>query len=139
MQSQKNSIEHSGNIQSIDNNYIYVKIKSHSACAACHIKGVCNASEMEEKIIEVKHASAYKYKTGDEVIVVLDESLGYTALILGYLLPFLILMLVLITLMSLFENELLAGLVSLVILFPYYLILLLNKKRLRKKFEFRIK
>ena len=45
-------IYHSGIISEINKEKILVSIISHSACASCKVKGMCNVSEMKEKIIE---------------------------------------------------------------------------------------
>ena len=47
-----NTIEHQGIIVSIDNNIAHVRIEQTSACASCHVKSMCGASEKAEKIIE---------------------------------------------------------------------------------------
>lgn len=133
------NIEHQGTVQSTNHEYVYVKILSQSACASCHAKGLCSISEMKEKVIEVLRTPGSVYKEGDEVTVIMEESLGVTALILGYLIPFVVLMTVLLTSMALTKNELLSGILSTVILIPYYYILSLFKSRLKNKFVFRIK
>ena len=46
-------IYHSGIISEINKEKILVSIISHSACASCKVKGMCNVSEMKEKIVEV--------------------------------------------------------------------------------------
>lgn len=138
MSSEKN-ISHDGIVLSTDASHVNVGIMSQSACASCHAKGFCSAGDMQEKIVEVKTTDASSYKAGELVVVYMEESLGFSALILGYLLPFVVLMAVLITAMSLTGNELLSGLLSLVVLLPYYIALYLNRDRLRKRFDFRIK
>ena len=49
------------------------------------------------------------YAVGEEVNVVMSQSQGFRAFFLGYLLPFLIIMFILITLTALGVKELLAG------------------------------
>ncbi len=129
-------ISHEGIIDRIENDVIFVRILNKSACASCHSNGVCSVSEMAEKLIEV-HDKGSKYTTGQTVNVILDRTLGNKAVVLGYLLPFIILMITLITASS-FMNELLAGLAAVAILIPYYLFLFLFKERLSKTFSFRI-
>ena len=46
-----NTIEHQGFIIEINNNIAHVRIEQTSACASCHVKSVCGASEKSEKII----------------------------------------------------------------------------------------
>ncbi len=132
------NIEHTGIVQDITDTVIYVKILSQSACAACHAKTICGMSEMKEKLIEVERVNQ-NIQIGDEVTVLLKESLGFKALFLGYLAPFIILFVILIALISYTANELLSGLCALSSLVPYYIILFLFKSKIRKEFKFIIK
>ena len=65
--------------------------------------------------------------------------MGFTALFLGYVLPLLIVIACLLILTSIKVSELLSGLTSVAILIPYYLTLFLFRKRVNKKFSFRLK
>ena len=47
-----NTIEHQGIITSIENDIAHVKIEQISACASCHVKSMCGASEKADKIID---------------------------------------------------------------------------------------
>jgi len=129
-------IVHDGIIDRIENKTVFVRIISQSACASCHSKTMCSVSEMTEKIIEIKEMVS-GHEVGQSVNVVLDRSLGDRAVLLGYFVPFCILMLTLL-ISSSFLNELWAGLLSVAVLFPYYLLLYLFKNRLSKTFSFHI-
>jgi len=48
-----NNIEHPGVVTSITNEFITVEILNKSACAACHAKGVCIASDESIKTIDI--------------------------------------------------------------------------------------
>lgn len=135
----KENIEHDGIVERISDEHVHVRIVVLSACAACHAKSMCNMSEMEAKVIDVRKDPSHAYAVGEHVSVILEESLGYRALFLGYLLPFLVLMAVLILSTIITGNELISGLLALAVLVPYYIILLMNKEKLKRKFEFRIK
>ncbi len=54
-------ITHSGTIQQIDGNKVYVKIQAQSACATCHAKGSCTVADMSDKMIEVFNIAPDKY------------------------------------------------------------------------------
>lgn len=131
------TITHQGIIDSIALDSINVRIVSASACSACHAKGACNASDMQEKMIEVNPGSK-EVKVGEWVTIVSKESMGFKALFLGYVLPFLLVLLTLIigTLASLKEYT--AGLISLAVLIPYYATLYLTKDIIKKSFIFEI-
>lgn len=131
------SIEHKGRIESIDANKISVNFLALSGCASCHAKGVCSAADMQEKSVEVFDFTN-QYTIGEEVNVILKQSLGFRALLLGYVLPFILVLLILIILTAISDNEAVAGLSALSVLVPYYLILFLLKDKIRKKFTFAI-
>jgi len=67
-------IIHEGIIDRIENDTIFVRILSKSACSACHSKSMCNVSEMTEKLVEVQD-SVSDYKAGQEVNIILDQTL----------------------------------------------------------------
>lgn len=129
------SIEHKGRIETIDGNNINVSILSMSGCASCHAKGVCSASDMQEKIVEV-YDITNQYQVGEEVNVVLKLSLGFRALFLGYVLPFLLVLLILIVLTEITNNEAKSGIGALSVLVPYYISLYILRNKIRKKFTF---
>ena len=131
------TIEHDGVIKKIDNNHIEVSIISKASCASCSVKGVCTASDVEEKIVEINDNSN-DYKEGEHVTIYYKQSLGFRALFLGYILPFLILMVVLITLLQLNVNEAIAGVSALSTLIPYYISIYLLRNKLKETFSFSI-
>ena len=65
--------------------------------------------------------------------------MGMMAVLLAFVLPFVLLIFSLFLLMALIENELYAALLSLAVLIPYYFVLWLNKTRLKQQFSFTIK
>ena len=138
MISQKDNIEHQGIINEITDSTIFISVIAQSACASCHAKGMCNVAEMKEKIVEVSNNN-YDYQIGETVTVVLEKSLGMKAVFYGYFLPFLIVLLSLIILISTTKNEGLSGLVSVSLIIPYYIFLYYNKDKMKSKFEFKIK
>jgi sigma-E factor negative regulatory protein RseC len=135
----KNSgiINHEGIVQKTGDTSVFVAISSSTACSGCHAEGSCNMSGSEEKIIEV--TGKYNVLPGDRVTILMKQSMGYVALFLGYLLPLISVIAVLITLIALGVSELTAGLLSLAILIPYYLILFVFRSRINEKFTLTLK
>ena len=131
------SISHQGVVESVLSDKITVRIMSVSACSTCHASGVCNASDQQEKIIEAL-PNGKPIKPGDWVTVTAKESMGFKALFLGYLLPFLLVMAALIITTSLSFKEIWAGLISLGVLVPYYAVLYFRRERINKSFVFEI-
>ncbi len=136
---QENCIYHSGIVKEITPQTIFVSIISASACSSCHSKGLCNLSEIQEKVVEVSNKENYNLKKGDMVQLEMQSNLGTKAVILGYVLPFVLLITCLITLTTLDIEEGLAAIISLLTLIPYYLILYLYRKKLKKQFMFTLK
>lgn len=132
-------VTHTGRISQITDKEIKVSIISQSACAACHAKGACSASDMAEKEIDVPWFGTHAYAVGDEVVVELAQNQGIKAVLLGYIVPFFVLLISLLVFIGLGENEGIAGLLSLLMLIPYYVILSRLKKYMSATFEFRIK
>lgn len=139
MASPQPNIEHPGIIQTLTGTKATVSILSQSACSSCHSKSYCSMSEMAEKIVEVDLPPGSSFQIGQQVTITLRQNLGYKALFLGYLLPFLILLLSLIILLQLTQNELLSGLLSVALMFPYYGILYLRREQVKQQFRFFIK
>ncbi|MDD4671562.1 MAG: SoxR reducing system RseC family protein [Bacteroidales bacterium] len=131
------TVDHHGSVQEVTTNNITVKIISQSACAACHAKGACGLSDTTEKIVVV-HKPNHGYTVGQDVKVILRQSLGFKALTLGYLFPFLLMVLVLIMLTVLGVGELKAGLLSLATLVPYYIVLHLFNSKISRLLTFDI-
>jgi sigma-E factor negative regulatory protein RseC len=131
-------IDHAGVIEHIEGDRAHVRIMSESACAACHAKGACSAADQEEKFIDVSLPGG-DYHEGEPVRVEVSRYLGLKAVALGYVYPFLLLMVVLIILVVTGVSELKAGLFALLSLLPYYLLLYLMRKRIESNFTFSIK
>jgi sigma-E factor negative regulatory protein RseC len=131
-------ITHDGFINSINKDIINVRIITHAGCVSCSAKSSCSVSEIEEKIVEVRNTGLKNFKVGDAVVVALNQNQGFVAVFIGYILPFFVLLFTLIFMLSLTDNEGLAGLISLSMLIPYYLIVYLFRKQIRNRFSFRI-
>ena len=131
----QNTIEHQGVIISINNKIAHVKIEQTSACASCHVKTMCGASEKSEKIIEA-HIYDDSLKIGDSVIVIGQKSLGVQAVLLAYVLPFCIMIATMFVANALTSNELIIGFCALISLLPYLVALRLMRKKIQAKFQF---
>jgi len=131
------TIEHKGIIDSISEGKVKVRFTALSACASCHAKAYCSASEMEDKIVEVDGSPAV-FRPGEPVNINLSLSQGYKALLIGYVYPFLLVFSSLVILSVAGIRELYAGLISLSLLLPYYLVTAFLKERIDKKFQFTI-
>lgn len=133
-----NKIKHSGVIENILGDSVQVRIVQTSACAACKVAGYCNASESKEKLVDVYHADTRHLKVGDVVTVTASTQVAAQALLLGFGLPFVVLVAVLIAVLLITGNEGAAALSGLAALVPYYAVLFLFRNRIRDKLSFSI-
>ena len=133
-----NKISHSGVIERIEGDCVKVRIVQTSACAACKVASHCNASESKEKIVNVICCDTAKYATGQEVVVSASKEVANRALLLGFGIPLLLLIGVLLIVLRLTGDEGVAALASLGALIPYYVILWLLRDSIRQQVSFRI-
>ena len=130
-------IRHKGVVESMANGVVRVKILQTAACAQCRAANHCSASESKEKLIDVYDSQA-SCRVGDEVVVSASTATGMRAVLLGFGIPFVLLVVVVWLLMSLTGNEPLSALCGLFSLVPYYALLYLLRHRLRRELSFSI-
>lgn len=130
-------IEHQGRVEAVIDQLLRISIVPQAACVSCSAKGACTAADTEQKYIDVPQTNP-PLAAGQQVLVYMQQSQGTRALWFGYLLPFVVLMGVLISASALLNNELVAGLLALGSLAPYYGILYLLRGQLARQFQFRV-
>ena len=132
-------ISHAGIVESIGEGCVQVRILQTSACAACKVAGHCHASESKEKIVDVFNVGDVSHlKVGDSVVVTASRDVANRALLLGFGVPFLILVSVLVIMLQLVSEEGLAALAALAALLPYYGLLYLMRDRIQQKMAYSI-
>ncbi len=132
----RNNISHSGVVDSIEEGCVHVRIVQTSACAACKVAGYCNASESKEKVVDVFTADARRYAKGQAVTVVASRDVAGRALLLGFGLPFVVMVAVLVIVLQVTGNELWAASAGILALAPYYGVLYVVRNRIRDKLSF---
>jgi sigma-E factor negative regulatory protein RseC len=130
-------IAHEGIVEESDGQRVRIRITADAACADCHARGACSIAEEPDKTL-ILPLSGAPYARGQKVKVILERSLGFRALFLGYVFPFLLVVAILLLMTGLSADELTSGLVSLSVLIPYYVILRIFRDRIDKKFEFKL-
>jgi sigma-E factor negative regulatory protein RseC len=135
----KNEIRHSGRILEITPDFTTVQIVVSSACSSCHAKAMCGMSEDEEKVIMVPTDPYAEHKVGDEVQVMTKMSMGMKAVWISYVIPLAILLILILSLSSVFESEAVTGLASVSGVGLYYFVIWLLRDRLKNEFVFYIK
>ena len=131
-------IKHNGIVERVEGSHLVVRIVQTSACAACSAKGLCNASESKEKLIDVYEVKD-TYQVGEEVVLCGTTSMGMRAVLLAFGIPVLLLLVVLFIAMKVTDgNSLIAALAALIAIVPYYGMVYLYRDRLNKTFSFTI-
>ena len=131
-------IEHAGVIHQIDGRHIRVQILQESACSSCHAKGACSAADMKDKFVDIE-SDGSDYKVGEQVTLCGQSSMGLFAVLLAFVIPFLIILLTLFILKNYIDNEAISGSIALGTLLPYFIILSFFNSRLKSKLKFQIK
>ena len=132
----KNTFVHSGVVSRIKGDSVTVTLEQNIHCEACHAKGSCGVSESENKEVEILNFKD-SFNINEPVNVVLKKALGLKAVFWAYVFPF-ILMFTTLIVASIFTEEWVAGLVSLFVLIPYYILLYFLKNTFKKVFEISI-
>ncbi len=132
-------IKHTGVVESVDSDHMRVRILQTSACAGCKAASFCNASEKKEKLIDIyDQASILGHKRGDNVVISADANTGTRAVVIGFGLPFIVLVTALVVAYSLTHSETIAAGVGIIALVPYYFVIYILREKLRKEFSFTI-
>jgi sigma-E factor negative regulatory protein RseC len=90
--------------------------------------------EGNERILDITDYTP-DLQIGDTVSITISRKMGNRAVLLGYLVPFLILITALLILNHFGIREWLSGLIAISLLIPYFFIIYLLRDILRKKFS----
>lgn len=77
-------IEHSGVVERVERDAVYVKITSHSACGSCSARQACGLAEAQDKIVEVRTTDSGAYALGEAVMVGVSKNAGMVSVLLVY-------------------------------------------------------
>ena len=98
-------IKHKGIVERIEEGgHIVVRIVQTSACSSCSAKGLCNASESKEKLIDV-YDRQVSCQIGEEVVVCGTTSMGMQAVLLAFGLPLVLMMIALFITMRITDGD----------------------------------
>lgn len=128
-------IKHTGVVLSVNGETAHVEIVQTSACSACKARSMCMSSESQQKEMDV--VMLEPMQVGDRVEVEVRERLAWKAVLLAYILPFVV-MLSVITILDFATDwsEAIVGTLSLCGIALYYIGLSVFKHRLQKQFTF---
>ena len=128
-------IRHEGIVLSINGEKAHVQIVQTSACSACKARSMCMSSESQNK--EMDAIMLEPMKIGDKVEVEVRERLAWKAVLLAYILPFIVMLAIIAILDFATEwSEAVVGTLSLCGIALYYIGLSVFRNRLQKQFSF---
>ena len=81
-------ITHEGIVLSTDGKMAHIQIVQSSACSACKAKAMCSSSESQAK--EMDALMLEPMVPGDRAVVEVREHLAWRAVLLAYILPFVV-------------------------------------------------
>ena len=139
-------IKHDGIVIAVNGDgTVLVRIVQTSACASCKAKAMCASAESKEK--EILAIGDGLLAIGDEAEVVVQQKMGRKAVLLAYMLPFVVMMSVvaignwLLVIgdgpLAMGKNgEAIIGTVALCAMGVYYIVLGFFKDKIQKDFSF---
>ena len=128
-------IRHEGIVLSMHDGMARVQIVQTSACSACKARSMCMSSESQTK--EMDAVMLEKMQVGDRVEVEVRERLAWRAVLLAYILPFIVMMAVIAVLDYATDwSEAIVGTLSLCSIALYYIGLNAFRNKLQKQFTF---
>ncbi len=127
-------------MESVEEGLVRVRILQASACAACKVASRCHTAEAKEKIIDVAvdAREAFRWEKGQTVTVCTSGTMAVRALLLGFGIPLLLMLAVLVGTKMAGGSEGLAALMMLVSLIPYYIGLCFFRNRIARSIAFHI-
>ena len=127
-----NDIVHRAVVDSVNDGVVRVFFRQ-DGCSACSVKSSCGLAHSGDKLIEIPLKERNVAK-GEEVLIHISHNSGFQAVILSYVVPFVLVLASLLILTQFGVAELVAGLASLGSLIPYFILLRIFNKRLAKNF-----
>ncbi len=129
-------IEHEGVVLAVEGGTAKVQIEQTSACAGCHAKSACTAFDKKEKVVDAIIDGESIFHVGERVLLQGKKSIGFKAVMIAFVVPFLLILATLVVLSLLTVAESVAAFASLSILVPYYFVIFLFRNRIQREFKF---
>ena len=138
-------IKHDGIVIAVNGDgTVRVRIVQTSACASCKAKAMCASAESKEK--EILAIGDGLLAVGDEAEVMVQQKMGWKAVLLAYILPFVVMMAVIVLgnqairllgAEAMGKNgEAIIGTAALCAMGVYYIVLGFFKDKIQKDFSF---
>ena len=130
----EDEIRHTGIVTAKSGDMVTVRIEQTSACAGCHAASMCMSADKQEKDIDALASGTIA--VGDYVEVIGSSGQSWLAVLLAYVLPFIILVAAVVAMDAMGYSEWLAGLLAIAFAAVYYVVLTLLRNKMNTMFSF---
>lgn len=132
------NLRRSAEIVRVDSQYLWVRVCRREACGSCAARSACSLHTNSGQIFRIPTVQPQNFRPGQQILLEITPKSGFLAVFWAYLLPLFLMLSTLLLVDKLTQNELTAGIFSIIILVPYYLVLFLTQKYFNQKFNFKI-
>ena len=129
-------VHHIGTIKKLENTNATIVLNDALGCTSCALKSNCGQMDSSPKEFEVIVAQN-QYKTGDNVQLTMKQNLGLQAVLLAYIVPFVLMISVLI-ISGKYMAEWLSGLLVIAFILLYFVLLKAMNPLIKKHFSIQI-
>jgi len=136
----KDCFEQQGQVRGVSENSVQVLIFRKAACASCHANAACTSFDKKDQIFDVVTSDAHSFKIGEEVKVLIEQKTGMQAVLIGFVVPSVILIVVIAVLTAIFTdlNQSIIALSAILCYALYCVLLYIFHKKIDRKFNLRI-
>ena len=136
-------VQHVGRVTCVDEGVVYVQIQRSDACSSCKAASMCGVHSKKSQTVAVPLRAGEMYEEGQTVTVALKRSMGLKAVWVGYVLPLVIMVAVLLGGLLFLpaepQRELYSGLCAIGAVALYYFVVWLMREKLNEEYVFYIK
>jgi sigma-E factor negative regulatory protein RseC len=132
-----NEIKHIGIVTNITEENVFVAVNDISSCQGCQLQNSCGTGHSGPKEFIIPIVDFY-FQIGEEVALFIKPNLGLKAVFLAFIIPFLILLIVLISTLN-YLPEWLSGIFVVGFIALYFIVLKWVNPFIKKHFQIEIK
>lgn len=127
-----------GVVESVHGNVVRVRCVRLSACDTCSASSSCRTVHGKSMYVDVHDPDAETRNIGDRVVVETGARNGRDAVLLGFVWPLAVFVLALVIAIVLGTSDCVASFYALMALVVYYALLYAMRKKVGRRFSFRI-
>lgn len=128
-------IQHEGVVNAVEGTAVKVVFVRAEACAGCSASAMCFVNNKQQR--EVVAQMQEPLSVGDRVVLTETRSMGWKAVLLAYILPFIVMIGIVLILSKIINNEAIVGTAVLCSIGIYYIILSFFRTKLETQFSFK--